>query len=121
MTWLLHMTTATEWERARRTGRYAAGSLPEQGFLHLSTAEQVSLPANALFAGRRDIVLLCVDRTRLDAELRWESGDPPDPTGMEFPHLYGSLPVPAVRAVVAYRPDDDGVFHAPTGLPPTPD
>ena len=36
---------------------------------------------------------------------------------MRFPHAYGPIPTAAVRAVVPYRPDADGAFRTPTGLP----
>ncbi len=115
MTLLLHMTTRALWAEAVPTGRYAAASVAEEGFIHLSTTRQVQLPATALFRGRSDIVLLCIDADRLDAVVLWEPGDPADPEGMRFPHLYGTLPVSAVRAVVAYRPAADGTFATPTG------
>lgn len=114
---LLHMTTAALWRAAGPSGRYQAPSLHEQGFIHLSTAEQVPLPANALFAGRSDVVLLCIDPRRLRAPVRWEPGAADDPTGMRFPHLYGDLPVRAVTAVLPYRPDGDGHFHRPGRIP----
>jgi len=79
-------------------------SLVSAGFVQLSTPDQVHLPAEALYAGRRDLVLLVVDPFRLTDPVRWEPGDPAHPTGMLFPHVYGPLPVTAVIAVVPYRP-----------------
>ena len=68
------------------------------------------LPANRLYAGRTDLVLLRVDPARLSAPVRWEPGVPTDPDSMVFPHLYGPLPTAAVISVTPYRPDDDGRF-----------
>jgi uncharacterized protein (DUF952 family)/GNAT superfamily N-acetyltransferase len=79
--------------------------------VHLSTPDQVHLPAQALYPGRRDMVLLVVDPARLRAPVRFEPGMPSDPASMRFPHLYGPLPVTAVIAVVPYRPP------APVRLP----
>ncbi len=80
------------------------------GFVHLSTPEQVHLPANRLFAGRSDMVLLRLDPDLLGAPVRWEPGVPGDPEAMKFPHLYGPLPLVAVTSVTSYRPDPDGTF-----------
>lgn len=79
-------------------------SLAAEGFVHLSTPEQVHVPAQALFPGRRDLVLLVVDPARLTDPVRLEPGRPPHPDGLLFPHLYGPLPTAAVIAVVPYRP-----------------
>ncbi|MBA2552955.1 MAG: DUF952 domain-containing protein [Geodermatophilaceae bacterium] len=113
MTALLHLTTDAEWQAARDRGAVVAASLAAVGFIHLSTAEQVHLPANALFSGRDDIVLLWIDPARLAATLRWEPGQPNDPDGMLFPHLYGPIEIESVLWVVPYRPGPDGAFGNP--------
>lgn len=107
---LVHICTLDEWLEARRIGSRAPESLETEGFVHLSTPEQVHVPANRLFAGRTDLVLLRLDPARLAAPLRWEPGVPSDPDSMLFPHLYGPLPAGAVTAVVDYRPGVDGRF-----------
>ena len=58
-------------------------------FIHLSTPQQVHLPANRLYRGREDLVLLHIDPSLLDAPVRWEPGVATDPESMLFPHLYG--------------------------------
>ncbi len=113
---LLHICTSSQWRGAARAGQVRPESLDAEGFVHLSTVEQVQLPANRLYPGRTDLVLLCVDRAKLEAELRWEPGVPGDPTAMRFPHLYGPLPLGAVVAVLDYRPDSSGRFYPPRGV-----
>jgi uncharacterized protein (DUF952 family) len=107
---LLHLCTTDEWESARSAGARRPPSLDEVGFVHLSAPEQVHLPANRLYAGRTDMVLLHCDPVSLDAPIRWEPGVPGDPEAMRFPHLYGPLPLAAVRSVTAYLPGVDGKF-----------
>ena len=109
----LHMCSSDEWRSAQATGERRPPSLGTDGYVHLSTPDQVQLPANRLFDGRDDIVLLRLDSSRLGAEVRWEPGVPSDPESMRFPHLYGPLPVRAVVDVVAYRPGPDGKFGPP--------
>jgi uncharacterized protein (DUF952 family) len=111
---LLHLCTAEEWDVARTAGAVAPPSLAEVGFVHLSTPEQVTLPANRLFRGRPDVLLLVIDPARVDVDVRWEPGVPGDPESMRFPHAYGPIPTAAVTATLPYRPGDDGAFTAPT-------
>jgi uncharacterized protein (DUF952 family) len=118
---LLHICSPAEWARAQQCGEHRPDSLRSVGFVHLSSPRQVHLPANRLYAGRSDLLLLHVDTAGLEAPLRWEPGDATDPasissalrasgSSMVFPHLYGPLPVHAVVAVRPYRPGPDGRF-----------
>lgn len=116
---LVHLCSEREWARARHRGGIRAESNHSSDappFIHLSTLEQVHLPANRLFRGRTDLVLLHIDAAALESPLRWEPGVPSDPEAMRFPHLYGPLPATAVIKVVPYRPGPDGVFP-PIGEP----
>jgi uncharacterized protein (DUF952 family) len=106
---LVHLCTPFEWEAAQAAGEVQPASLAEAGFVHLSTAQQVHLPANRIFSGL-DVLVLYVDSSVLEAPLRWEPGVPGDPESMLFPHLYGPLPAAAVVRVAPYRPGPDGVF-----------
>jgi uncharacterized protein (DUF952 family)/ribosomal protein S18 acetylase RimI-like enzyme len=110
---LVHLVEPEQWRAALGTGALQPPSLADQGFVHLSTPEQVHLPAARLFPGRRDLVLLVVDPARLPDPVRWAPGVPGDPPGMRFPHLHGPLPVAAVVAVVPYRPPDPPVLPRP--------
>jgi uncharacterized protein (DUF952 family)/GNAT superfamily N-acetyltransferase len=112
---LLHLCTPGEWRRWLGTGAVAPPSLDEVGFVHLSAPDQVALPAQRLFAGRTDLVLLVLDPARIDVagvDVRWEPGVPTDPASMRFPHAYGAVPASAVLMVLPYRPGPDG-FAAP--------
>jgi uncharacterized protein (DUF952 family) len=113
---LLHIISREHWLGARSAGEIRPDSLADVGFVHLSTARQVHLPANRLFFGRKDMVLLLLDPERLDAPVRWEPGVPQDPDSMRFPHLYGPVPTAAVTDVVDYLPDASGMFTAPPDL-----
>lgn len=105
---LVHLCGAREWEDARHTGEIRPE--PSVGFVHLSAPWQVHLPANRLFAGRDDLVVLYIDPGQLTAPLRWEPGVADDPEAMLFPHLYGALPASAVVDARPYRPGTDGRF-----------
>jgi uncharacterized protein (DUF952 family) len=107
---LVHLCPTDEWSSARTRGELRPESLTSAGFVHLSTTDQVHLPANRLYRGRDDLVLLHIDPARLDSPIRWEPGVATDPESMLFPHLYGALPVGAVISVTSYRPGADGSF-----------
>ncbi|ORW41035.1 DUF952 domain-containing protein [Mycobacterium paraense] len=111
---LVHLCGREEWSRARDLGGIDPGP-PGSEFIHLSTPEQVHLPANRLFRGRDDLVLLHIDPALLDSPVRWEPGVATDPDAMLFPHLYGRLPVSAVVGVIAYSPGPDGTFGPVSG------
>jgi uncharacterized protein (DUF952 family)/GNAT superfamily N-acetyltransferase len=110
---LLHLVEPAQWRAALADGALRPPSLEAVGFVHLSGPEQVHVPAQALFPGRRDLVLLVVDPARLTDPVRWEPGEPPHPDGLHFPHLYGPLPTAAVIAVLPYRPPAPPRLPAP--------
>jgi uncharacterized protein (DUF952 family) len=100
---ILHLCPRDAWATIE-----ADGFLEADGFIHCSPADWVHVVANRVFPGRDDLVLLEIDETGLPVV--WEDGDPPEPDGRQFPHLYGRLPAGAVVAVHDYRPDENGSF-----------
>jgi uncharacterized protein (DUF952 family) len=110
----LHLIGPADWQAALAAGAVTPPSLTQVGFVHLSTPEQVHLPAARLFPGRDNVLLLVVDPGRLTDPVRFEPGVPGDPASMRFPHLYGPLPVAAVVDVVPYRPGVDPALPAPS-------
>ncbi len=90
-----------EWRSAEAAGRYDGSADDERdGFIHLSTASQLEETVRRHFAGRDDLVLIGVDAARLGDALRWERSR----GGALFPHLYGSLPLDAVKSVERLSP-----------------
>jgi uncharacterized protein (DUF952 family) len=82
------------WRAAERAGVFIGAPVDlADGFIHFSTAEQVAETAARHFAGQEDLVLLAVDSAALGPALRYEASR----GGALFPHLYGTLPLSAVR------------------------
>ncbi len=79
------------------------------GFIHFSTAGQARETAARHFAGQRDLLLVAVEAEALGAALRWERSR----GGALFPHLYGPLPMSAVRSVAPLRLGPDGAHLFP--------
>lgn len=114
---ILHACPRAAWDSALAAGGYAGDTLETEGFVHCSDPGTVHLPLTALFAGRTDLVLLAIDPSRLTVPVRWEPGDPADPTGTPwFPHVYGPIPVDAVVAAHDLVPEPDGSFRLPVPL-----
>jgi uncharacterized protein (DUF952 family) len=109
------MVRAADWRAAEAAGHYA-GSADDarDGFLHFSTAAQLRASAAKHRAGEADLLLLEVPTAPLGAALRWEAaGSRP---GL-FPHLYGVLPLAAVRAVTPLPLGADGLHQFPAAIP----
>ena len=88
---------APEWEAFAAAGRFAGSPVDlADGFIHLSTEEQVEETAARHFAGEAGLWLLRLDRTRLDPQLKWE----PSRGGQLFPHLYRAL---GIEDVIFYQ------------------
>ncbi len=108
---LLKITTPQQWAEAQAVGEYLDPSLESEGFIHLSTPDQVLIPANERYAGQQGLILLLIERDRLTSPLVFEDSYR---TGMAFPHVYGPLNLDAVVGQVDFPPDDDGTFTLPS-------
>lgn len=77
-----------------KEGSYGGSSQDQaDGFIHFSGQAQLVESVAKHRAGQGGLVLLTVDAEALGDALKWE----PSRGGLLFPHLYGSLPVAAVR------------------------
>jgi uncharacterized protein (DUF952 family) len=85
--------TAGQWAAWQAAGRFTGAPIDiEDGYIHLSAADQVAETAEKHFAGLRELVLVEVDLTMLGEDVRWE----PSRGGQLFPHVYGIIPLAAV-------------------------
>ncbi len=115
---IFHIVKHIEWTEAAVRGRYAPASVSAEGFIHCSTVAQLADTANRFYRGHAGLVVLCIDESRLKAELRYEApaGAHGEAAGEQFPHLYGELNLDAVVRVVELPCDVDGSFRLPDGL-----
>lgn len=118
---IFHILKKHEWQQAVERGYYEPPSLQSEGFVHCSTREQTLATAERYFRGQPDLVLLCLDPSRLAAEVRLEP--PANPTNPHaerarelFPHVYGPINLDAVLRAVDFPCDSNGSFHWPPGI-----
>jgi len=110
---IYHMCKAEEWTAAEVAGAYHGSSQDvADGFIHFSTSEQIVESAAKHRAGQDGLMLLSVDDVLLGDGLKWESSR----GGALFPHLYGDLPVSAVRKAEPLPLGPDGVHVFPDGF-----
>ena len=104
---------AEEFAEASRRGLFQ-GSADDlrDGFIHLSTGEQLKGTLEKHFAGDGELMLLALDASMLGQQLRWE----PSRGGALFPHLYAPLPLASVLWVERLSLGDEGVHRLPAAL-----
>ena len=102
--------TADEMAALERDGTFAGAPVDvADGYIHLSTADQLSATVDKHFAGRSDLHVASVDLGSFGESLKWEESR----GGELFPHLYAPL---LLETVIAYGPlerDDDGAVKLP--------
>ncbi len=91
--------------------------IDEMGFcIFFSTATQLRESAARHRAGEQDLWLVAVEAACLATALRWEPAAGGRRPGL-FPHLYGVLPMSAVRSVTLLPLGPDGKHQFPAEIP----
>lgn len=101
----------TATELAVLEGGSFAGSAADRhdGYIHLSTAAQLTATVDKHYVGQTDLHIAEVDLDALGDAVRWEAAR----EGQDFPHLYGALPLDAVVAYSPLERGDDGEVKLP--------
>ena len=105
MTTIYKICDRTVW-RAAEAGEVFLGTEADErdGFIHFSTAAQLSGTLAKHYAQKNDLVLIAVDPGALGLTLVWERSR----GGDFFPHLYAPLPLSAVRWTKPLPDEIDG-------------
>lgn len=102
--------TGIEMSVLEREGIFAGATVDlADGFIHLSTADQLEETVAKHFAGQGDLHIAAVDLLALGNAVKWEvsRGD------ALFPHIYAPLPFSAVIAHSPLERDDAGKLKLP--------
>ena len=79
------------------------------GYVHLSTSDQVTETVDKHFAGQTDLHVAAVDLAVLGDAVKWE----PSARRAAVPHIYAALPLNAVLAYGPLERDADGAVRLP--------
>lgn len=109
---IFHVVTLDDW-LAASDRPYAPASLSEEGFVHCSPDEAVTLAVASAF--HRDtpgpLMVLLINEHKLDVMVRWEAASPVPPPGVApdilFPHVYGRINRDAVERMMEVQRDTD--------------
>ena len=93
---IYHVCRRAEWQTATASGSYGGSSQDAaDGFIHFSARPQLVDSVAKHRAGQAELVLIAADPAPLAPDLKWETSR----GGALFPHLYGVLPLAAVKWV----------------------
>jgi uncharacterized protein (DUF952 family) len=113
MTTIYKICDAAQWAEAECAGEFRGSAVDRaDGYIHFSTAAQAGETAAKHFAGMVDLVLVSVSADALGGSLKWE----PSRAGALFPHLYGMLPMTAVRWTKPLLLGADGIHVFPAEM-----
>jgi beta-hydroxylase len=89
--------TAEQWAQFEAEGIFRGAPIDlADGYIHLSTADQLTGTLEKHFAGQENLVIAEVDLNAVTDPVRWEVSR----GGALFPHIYGVLPMQAVCGVM---------------------
>ena len=98
------------WAAARICGVFTGSPIDiEDGYIHLSTAEQLEETVKKHFKGQDDLLLLSVSTAETGDDLKWELSR----NDQLFPHLYRTLTINDVTAEHPLPLNKDGSHQFP--------
>ena len=85
--------TADQWTQFQADGVFHGAPVDlADGYIHMSTADQLNGTLEKHFAGQEGLVIAEIDLSAFGDALRWEVSR----GGALFPHLYAELPLASV-------------------------
>jgi uncharacterized protein (DUF952 family) len=101
--------TADQWEELK-AGRFRGAPIDQaDGYIHLSTAGQLTETVDRHFAGQKNLVVAAIVLAALGDAVRWE----PSRHGQLFPHVYAPLTLGHVTAWAPLKRDPNGTVALP--------
>ncbi len=93
MTLAYKILTADQWSQFQSESVFTGAPVDlADGYIHMSTTDQLDETLAKHFAGQTGLVIATIDLSQLGDALKWEISR----GGALFPHYYGALPMNAV-------------------------
>jgi uncharacterized protein (DUF952 family) len=102
--------TADEWVALSANTFQGAPIDRADGFIHLSTASQLTETVDRHFSGQKGLVIAAIHLEALGDAVRWE----PSRDGQLFPHVYAPLTPTMVIAWCPLERNANGTVRLPT-------
>lgn len=100
------LATALEWQVTEETGVAPTRDIDKHdGYIHLSTKDQVLETANRHFANMQDLLALEIPLGPIDHDVKFELAPK---RGEAFPHFYGALRRRHIVRVIKLTSSDAG-------------
>ena len=92
---IFHITSFYDWERQSKEKFFAPEAFAEEGFIHCCAHDQLQGVLQRYYAGRSNLLLLHIDESKLESELKYETSV----QGEMFPHVFGPINKTAITQV----------------------
>ena len=97
----------TTWEERKDKECWGKRNIDADGFIHCSTVEYFWRVAPIFNDIKEELVLVCIDESKLKSEVKYEDGDN---CGRAYPHVYGLINNDAVIEVLPFLRNEDGTY-----------
>ena len=104
---IFHLVRKKDWKEQKKEARYHPETIDSKGFIHCSSGKNIEEVANRLFRGERRILLIVINTSLIEPELKYEKDEE---TNISYPHIYGPLNLDAVIDKIELVPEEDGSF-----------
>ena len=110
---IYHLATLPEWQQAHKEGFYVPSGFATDGFIHCSDHYQIKSTANRYYRETPQLIVLEIDPDLTGAKLVYENLEGGE---MPYPHLYGTLPISAVKTIHELGHEENGDIRLPEAL-----
>ncbi len=104
--YIYHLVSEEEFKNLLKDGYYLPLRFENDGFIHCSSENSVISVAEAYYSKIMDLILLKLDKNKIESVVKYEDPAPVEGTGnkhiqnsVKFPHIYGPLNQSAICGI----------------------